>query len=589
MHPLLIRYLPVLSWARRYRRSDLAADSLAALLVTAVLIPQSLAYALLAGLSPEVGLYASVAPLLLYCVFGSSTTLAVGPVAIISLLTATTIGGLGIEDAEQRHTAAIALAALSGLMLVSMGLLRLGAIADFLSHPVIAGFITAAGLFIALGQLGPLLGIAVHGESLPELVHSFSIALPTFSQSTALLGVGTLTALLLLRSAGPKLLRQLGANDALANLLTRMGPAAAVIITTVLAAQLSLSERGVAVVGSVPASLPPFTLAGFDLGLWRQIFVSALMISLIGFVESISVARTFAAKRRERVDPDQELVGLGAANLGAALNAGMPVTGGLSRTVVNVEAGAATPAAGAFTALGILLVTVALTPLLANLPKATLGAVIIVASLSLMDLRGLMRTWRYSRADGAAMGVTMGLTLLAGVEVGLISGVLLSLALFLQHRSRPHSAVVGIVPSKQYFRNVNRHAVVTAPHLLTLRIDASLYFANARYLESRVLTLLAGHPQVTDFVLMCSAVNEIDASALHTLEELNTAMKAQDVRLHLSEIKGPVMDRLERSDLLQHLTGQVFTSQYDAWLTLAGEEAIARGEATTSGSTEDKD
>jgi len=582
VHPALIRYLPIFSWGPQYTRKRFTADLVAATLVTAVLIPQSLAYALLAGLPPEVGLYASIAPLLLYCLFGSSTTLAVGPVAIISLLTATAISGLGIEDAAQRQTAAIALATLSGLMLVLMGLLRLGAIADFLSHPVIAGFITAAGLFIAIGQIGPLLGINVHGDSLPELLHSMGRSLPDMSLPTAVLGVSTLLFLLLVRAFGKPLLMRLGASDYTAALATKTGPVLAVVLTTALCAALQLTERGVAVVGAVPASLPPLTLSGFDPSLWRTLFLSALMISLIGFVESISVARTFAARRRERVDPDQELVGLGAANLGAAISAGMPVTGGLSRTVVNVEAGAATPAAGAFTALGILVVTVALTPLLAPLPKATLGAVIIVAALSLIDLGGLMRTWRYARGDGAAMGCTMALTLLAGVEIGLISGVLLSLGLFLQHRSRPHSAVVGLVPGKQYFRNVSRHAVITAPHLLTLRVDASLYFANARHLETRVLTLLAGHPHVTDFVLMCSAVNDIDASALDTLRELNEALSALGVRLHLSEIKGPIMDRLERSDLLQKLSGQVFTSQYDAWLALGGDAATEAMEDTAN-------
>ena len=322
------------------------------------------------------------------------------------------------------------------------------------------------------------------------------------------------------------------------------------------------------VVGAIPQSLPPFTAPLFEPALWQQLAVPALLISIIGFVESVSVAQTLAAKKRQRIDPDQELIGLGAANIAASFTGGYPVTGGFARSVVNFDAGAETPAAGAYTALGIGIAALFLTPLLHSLPIATLAATIIVAVLSLVDFRTPREIWRYSRPDFAAMSATVVVTLLLGVEPGVMAGVGLSLALFLWRASRPHAAIVGRVPETGHFRNVRRHKVITDPCVVTIRIDESLTYLNARWLEEFVLETVADHSKIEHLVLMCSAVNAIDASALESLEAINHRLSDAGIRLHLSEVKGPVMDALERSSFLTDLTGRVFLSQDDAFSTL---------------------
>jgi SulP family sulfate permease len=322
-------------------------------------------------------------------------------------------------------------------------------------------------------------------------------------------------------------------------------------------------------VGQVPAGLPPLTLPIWDAALWQTLALPTLLISIVGFVESVSVGQTLAAKRRQRVVPDQELVALGASNLGAALTGGYPVTGGLSRSVVNFDAGAQTPAAGVFAAVAILLAALFLTPALFYVPQAVLSATIVVAVLSLVDLKILRRTWAYSRPDFTAVVVTLLTTLAAGAETGLIAGVLLSLVLYLYRTSRPHIAEVGLVPGTEHFRNVLRHAVQVSPHLVSLRVDESLYFANARVLEDRVNALVAERPHLRHVVLQCSAINDIDASALESLEAINERLGDAGIRLHLSEVKGPVMDRLKESDLLSTLSGQVYMSHFQAVADLA--------------------
>ena len=564
----LRRYMPILDWGASYTRAEGQADALAAVIVTIMLIPQSLAYALLAGLPPEMGLYASILPLVGYALFGTSRALAVGPVAVVSLMTAAAIGNLGLTDPAAIAAAAITLAFLSGAILIAMGLLRLGAIANFLSHPVIAGFITASGLLIAASQLKHILGVPAHGHTLPEILASLWHGLPQTNFWALGIGVAATAFLFWVRKGLKPLLLRSGVPPRLADILTKAGPIAAVAVTTLAAWGLGLAERGLSIVGSVPQGLPPLTLPSFDPGLWVALVGSAALISVIGFVESVSVAQTLAAKKRQRIVPDQELIGLGAANVAASVSGGYPVTGGFARSVVNYDAGAETPAAGAFTAIGILLAAVFLTPLLYFLPTATLAATIIVAVLSLVDLKILATAWRYSKADFAAVAATMALTLGLGVEAGVSAGVLLSDLLHLWKTSRPHIAEVGRVPGTEHFRNILRHRVETAPHLLTLRIDESLYFANARFMEDYILDRVGRDRQITDVVLMCSAVNAIDLSALESLEAINARLRDMGLTLHLSEVKGPVMDRLERAHFLDELTGEVFLSQHDAWARL---------------------
>ena len=564
----LTRFFPILGWARTYDRQAALGDLTAAVIVTVMLIPQSLAYAMLAGLPPEAGLYASIVPILLYSVFGTSRSLAVGPVAVVSLMTAAALGEVTRTLGVDYASAALTLAGLSGVILLLMGLLRFGLVANFLSHPVISGFITASGILIAVSQLPHVLGIRAEGHSLPALLGSMLGYPAAPNWPTLLIGAGAIGFLAWVRKGLRPLLAGIGLRPGLADFAVKAGPVLAVVLSTWLVWRLELADAGVAIVGAVPQSLPPLTWPALSGDLISALFLPALLISVIGFVESISVAQTLAARKRQRIDPDQELIGLGMANIGASLSGGFPVTGGFSRSVVNFDAGAETPAAGAFTALGLALAALFLTPFIHFLPKATLAATIIVAVLSLVDWRILRSSWRYSRRDFGAVAVTMVLTLLAGVEVGVSAGVLLSLALFLFDTSRPHVAEVGRVPGTEHFRNILRHRVETDPAVLSLRIDQSLYFANARFLEDLILDRVIAEPGIRHVVLMCSAVNEIDLSALETLERLNERLGELGIALSLSEVKGPVMDRLRRAHLLEELTGRVFLSQHEAFEAL---------------------
>jgi SulP family sulfate permease len=575
-------YLPILDWGRTYDRSTLTSDLIAALVVTIMLIPQSLAYATLAGLPPQMGLYASIAPLVAYAVFGSSRTMAIGPVAVVSLMTASAASRVAVHGSPEYIEAALILALMSGGMMLALGLLGLGALAKFLSNPVVNGFTIASSVIIAASQLGPLIGVKTSGQTLWSIGESFAAHIGSFNLATAVLGVAATSFLFWVRKGLRPLLVRLGVSGALASVVAKTGPVLAIVVTTCAVRGLSLSGRGVATVGSIPVGLPPFTPPPGPSPLWVQMILPALFISIIGFVSSISVAQALAAKRKQRVDASQELVALGASNIAAALTGGFPITGGFARSVVNFDAGAETPAAGAYTAAGLALAALVLTPLLYFLPVATLAATIVVAVLSLVDHREITRVWRYSKRDFVAMAATIVTTMAAGVELGLATGVALSILLYLQRASQPHLAIVGQSPGTQHFRNVDRHAVITSPDVLMLRVDESLTFANASWLETKVLELIAEQPAVRDVVLICSAVNDIDASGLDGLEALNLRLSGGGVRLHLSEVKELVMDRLQRSSLIQGMSGRVFQNPYDAFRALAPA-------ACDSGSTESAD
>ncbi len=581
---LLARYLPILQWGRTYNGSVLTNDLVAAVIVTIMLIPQSLAYALLAGLPPVVGLYASILPLVAYALFGTSRTLAVGPVAVLSLMTASAAGAVAAQDTAEYLEAAITLAALSGIMLAVLGFLRLGFLANLLSHPVISGFSTASGILIATSQIKHILGISGGGDNWPEMLGSLASNIGLTNPWTLAIGIPATLFLFWVRGGLKPALLRIGLKPRAADIAAKAGPVIAVALTILAAVMLDLAEKGVDLVGAIPQGLPPFATPSTDMDLIAQLWVPALLISVIGFVESVSVAQTLAAKRRQRIAPDQELIGLGASNIASAFSGGYPVTGGFARSVVNFDAGAETPAAGAYTAIGIALASLFLTPLLFSLPIATLAATIIVAVLSLVDLKTPGQLWRYSKADFAAHLATIVTTLLAGVELGVITGVVVGLLLYLWRASRPHAAIVGRVPETEHFRNVERHDVFTVPHVLSIRIDESLTYLNARWLEEYVLERVADQPEVRHVILMCSAVNEVDASGLESLEAINHRLSDSGIDLHLSEVKGPVMDRLKRTEFLEKIGGRVFLSQNRAFRELSRDNAdpslpddIARG------------
>ena len=570
----LRKYLPCIDWLRTYDARTLSDDLVAAVIVTIMLVPQSLAYALLAGVPAEVGLYASMLPLVLYTVFGSSRTLAVGPVAVASLMTASSIGSLGLATQAEYLQAAMLLAMLSGLFLLILGILRFGFMANFLSHPVVSGFITASGIIIALGQVRHILGINAGGDNIPKLFSTLIDNVGDIHGATLAVGLFALAYLVASRIWLKAGLAALGVPAFAAGLVTKAAPVIAVIITIVWAGIAGLGDQGVALVGMIPSGLPSLVMPAWDLDMMRELIVPAILISVIGYVESVSVGKTLASKRRQKISQNQELIGLGAANIASAVSGGFPVTGGFSRSVVNFDAGAQTPAAGFFTAIGIAIATMTLTGYLALLPKATLAATIIIAVLGLVDFSILKKTWIYSRHDFIAVAATIGVTLLAGVEIGVSTGVLASLVLHLYKTSRPHIAEVGEIRGTKHFRNVKRHQVETSPDILQLRIDESLYFANASYIEEEIFRNLGERKQLRHVILMCTAVNEIDISALEVLESINEILAEQGIGFHLSEVKGPVMDHLEGTHFLKKLNGQVFLSHYQAVQTLLLEDTL---------------
>ena len=560
----LIPSLPILEWGRGYDRNTLTSDLMAALIVTVMLIPQGLAYALLAGLPPEVGLYASIAPLVLYAILGTSRVLAVGPVAVVSLMTASAIGQHAVAGSQEYWSVAITLAFMSGSMLLLMGVLRLGFLANFLSHPVISGFISASGLLIAASQMKTIMGVTSDSQNFIDLMLDLLSQIPNIHTLTFTIGLIAIIFLAWSRVGLKRALLTFGLKAKSADIITKSAPVAVIAFTALLTWIFQWQVQGLKVVGTVPQGLPPLSVPLWDLALWKELAVPALLISVVGFVESVSVGQTLAAKRRQRIEPDQELVALGASNLSSSLTGGFPVTGGFSRSVVNFDSGAKTPAAGAFTAIGIASASLLLTPALFYLPQAVLSATIIVTVMSLVDFSILKRTWAFSKTDFIGALTTLLVTLSVSIEIGLMVGVVASLALFLYKASRPHIAEVGLVLGTEHFRNIRRHSVLTSPRVVSLRVDESLYFANSRALEDRVNDAVANAPDVEHIVLQCSAINDIDSTALESLETIERRLRDSGISLHLTEVKGPVMDHLKDTPFLQGLSGKVFLTQYQA-------------------------
>jgi SulP family sulfate permease len=563
------------AWLRHYRRDWLAGDLVAGLIVTVLLVPQSLAYAMLAGLPPQAGLYASILPIVAYALLGSSMSLAVGPAAVCSLMTASLLAPLATQGSPEYTVLAAQLALLSGLMLAVFGALRLGFLAHFLSHPVVSGFITGSAVLIAVGQLRHLLGVRADGDNVLHTLAALWHALPQTRPVTLALGAGTLVFLWAARRWLAGLLVALGLRRATAELLARLAPMAAVVASIVLVETLALDRRAqVAVVGAVPQGLPALGIAVPGLDTLGALWLPALLISLVGFVESVSVARALALRRgteAERIVPDRELLALGAANLAAGATGGMPVTGGFARSVVNHAAGARTPLAGVVSALLMAIVIATMTDLLRSLPHAVLAATIIIAVTSLIDLDTLREAWHYDRADAFALVATAAGVVLLGVEAGILLGVALSLGTLIWRSSHPHIAVIGRVPGTEHFRNLRRHTVLTEPGLLAVRVDESLYFANAGTFEDRVEALVAADRTVRRVLLVCSAVNQIDTTALGMLTRLERALAGRGIVLWLAEVKGPVMDRLADTELGTRLRGRIFLSTHEAFLRAAAD------------------
>lgn len=564
------RFFPFLDWLPHYRRQDLVGDVMAGIIVAIMLVPQSMAYAMLAGLPPEIGLYASILPLIIYGLMGTSRTLAVGPVAIMSLITASGLSGLAEAGTPAYISLALMLSLLVGILRVGMGLLRLGFLVNFLSHPVLSGFVSAAAVVIGLSQLKHLLGFAMPRGSVVDLLAYAAANIQQTNLVTLAIGLGSVALLLYFKHGLGTHLATLGLPEAVRLPLTRGGPLLVVLLGTLLVWGLRLdAQAGVSVVGAIPAGLPPLTLPGFDLAIWQALLPTALTLALVGSVESISVAKSLASKRRQKVDPDQELIALGAANFGAAFTGGYPVTGGFSRSMVNFTAGANTGLASIITALLVAVTVVFLTPIFYYLPQAVLAAIVMVAVATLIDVKTPLHVWHYNKADAAALFITFFAVLTIGVELGILLGVAVTIVLFLWRTSRPHVAIVGRVGDSETYRNVLRHNVSTCPHVVAIRVDESLYFANTKYLEETLLRTIAEHPEVKHLVLIGSSVNFVDYSALETLETLVEEMRNSGVEVYLAEFKGPVTDSLRKGGFLEHLgEDKLFLSTHRAMLAL---------------------
>jgi sulfate permease, SulP family len=568
MKYIWLKWLPITSWLPDYSRQDATKDGLAAIIVTLMLIPQSLAYAMVAGLPPVTGLYASILPLVAYTLLGTSKTLAVGPVAVISLMTAEAVSPLFAAGSAGYITAAATLAFLSGVVLFLMSVFRLGFLTTFLSHPVLSGFMTASGILISIGQFKHIMGVPLHGENALERLIGLVMAIPQTNIYTLIIGIGSLAALIYARRNLKASLIRLGLNQSLAAHVTKLAPVIIMLLSIAVVALFGLEEKGVSVVGDIPSGLPSFAIPSLDPRLIVDLLPAAILLSIIGFVESASVGQTLAAKRRERISPNQELIALSGANLASALHGGFPVTGGLSRSVVNYDAGAETPLAGTFTAIGIGLTVLYFTPLFTYLPHAVLAATIIVAVSALIDVKAIIHTWESAKSDAIAMFLTIIGVLAFNVEIGVLAGLASSLALFLWRTSRPHIAVVGLIAGTEHFRNIHRFNVVQSKTVLSLRIDESLYFANARYLEDKIPEYIEQFPQTKHLVLMLSGVNMVDASALESLELIHDRLNESGIALHFSEIKGPVMDDMQKSDFFSHFKGRIYISHYEAMADL---------------------
>ncbi len=573
----LRRYLPILDWGLNYRSENLVGDLMAGTIVAIVLIPQGMAYAMLAGLPPQVGLYASMVPMVLYTIFGTSRALSVGPVAIDSLLVAVGLAPFAALGSPDYIALALLLALMVGLIEISMGLLRLGFVVNFLSHAVIVGFTNAAVLVIGASQFKHLLGVSIpQSEGFADTVHNLIKAAPGTNGVTLGLGLASIAGLLFFSNVLPKLLKQRGVPTGWITPLSRSGPLVVVGGSIVLVAALGLHDRfGVAVVGDIPRGLPSLSAPPFSIAQAQALLPTAFVISFVAFMESISVAKSLASKRRQRIDPNQELLGLGAANLGAAFTGGYPITGGVSRSVVNFTAGANTGLSALVTASLIALVVAFFTPLLYSLPLATLAAVIFVAVSKLLDFQSIQRLWRVARMDAVTAVITFWAVLLIDIQTGILVGLAASIAFYLWRTSRPHMAEVGRVGNTEHFRNIKRHEVQTDESVLAIRIDESLYFANTKYLEDYLMQAVANHPKAHALLLIGAAINHIDGSALDTLDTLIDGLKEAGVTVYFSEIKGPVMDQLQRAGFIDRIGGpdRVFLSTHQAMQTLGGHPA----------------
>ncbi|MGA6135789.1 SulP family inorganic anion transporter [Acinetobacter dispersus] len=558
----LAKLFPARKWLGHYQLSSFKSDLIAACIVLAMLVPQGMAYAMLAGLPPIMGIYASILPMIIYAFTGSSTTLSIGPVAIISMMVFAALNPLFAVGSTAYIEAACLLALLVGIISLLLGLFRFGFLIQLISHPVIQSFIIASALLIALGQLKFLLDIPLQTSNIPEFIISFSQNFHAISLTGISFGFISVLILFFL----PKLIQS--------DFLNKTLPLLLVLFSIAVISFLGNDDQAIRTVGIIPTGLPSLDFPTWNLSLVQQLLPSAFMIAMISFVESLAIAQATALQKRDDLNSNQELIALGLANIAAGINSGFPVSGSLSRTVVNTDAGAKTPMSGVVSSLLMIVVSLYLTGFFQNLPLAVLAATIFVSIWKLVTLTPFIETWKYSKADGLAMWVTFfGVTCL-DISTGLIIGIVLTFALLLWRISRPHIAVIGLIEGTQHFRNISNYNVITTPAIVSFRVDENLSFLNAHVLKGHVITEVSQNSLLQHVVINCSSISNIDLSALEMLEDLNQELKQLQIQMHLSEIKSPVMDRLAKSQLINELTGQIFLSHYQAIQTLSPEMLV---------------
>lgn len=535
------KFLPILEWLPNYKPDNLKGDLAAGLTVGVMLIPQGMAYAMIAGLPPIYGLYASTIPLILYAIFGTSRQLAVGPVAMVSLLTATGIGAMADGGTETYILLAITLAFFVGMIQFLLGAFRLGFLVNFLSHPVISGFTSAAALIIGLSQLKHLLGIKLERS---HYVHEILIEAGSrigeanlITVAIGILGIALIMGVKKINKAIP-------------------GPLLAVVFGILAVWGLGLTEQGVKIVGEVPKGLPSFVMPEFSMDNFNALLPIALAIALVSFMESIAVAKAIQAKHKDyKVDANQELIGLGIANIGGSFFQSYPTTGGFSRTAVNDQAGARTGLAAIISAVLIALTLLFLTGLFYYLPNAILASVIMVAVFGLIDIKEAVHLWHADRSDFWMLAVTFIGTLALGIEQGILIGVALSIAIIIFRTTMPHFAVLGKIPDKPHYKNITRFDdLEVRDNILIMRFDARLYFANVNYFKEKIEAEIARKgKKLKLFILDANSINGLDSSGMHALEEIIDYCKAQGITFNIASVKGPVRDILVRGGLIDKI------------------------------------
>jgi len=545
-----------------YNGSIFTEDLVAAIIVTILLVPQSLAYALLAGLPPQVGIYVSIFPLLAYALLGSSKYLNVGPTAVISIMTAASIS---ILPESERLISAAALGVMTGSILLVAWLFKAGFIMNFVSRPVVSAYITGAAILIIISQLKHIFGVNIYSSTALSMLSELLKNMYNINEYSMLIGICAISLLIIINRYLAYSLIRLRIKSRRAKLVGRIAPILIVAIFIMLSSFYNFSNTfDLNVVGEIPKGLPPFSIPVLPYSSLQSLAMPAVVIAIVAFVDSCSTAQELAARSRSRVDSNKELLSLGASNLVAGMTGGYPINGSMSRSAVNFNAGGKTRFVGLLVAMMMALTAVFLTPILKDLPLAVLAALIIVACFSLVDFKNLWETWVYSRADGITAIATFSSVLIFGVQWGVLVGVILAMALHINSTLLPHMPLVGRFPGTEHYRDSGRFNVETNEIIKTLRVDESLYYANARYLEDRVAQVVEESPDLKDLVLMCTAVNRIDASALSSLEEINKRLKSAEIRLHFSDMQSRVKERLFRSNFLDKLSGQIFLSQHEA-------------------------